>query len=45
MPGTPWPRSPPAHSISLKALPSLERPSRALADIAVTYDRLGRRTD
>ncbi|WP_331733300.1 helix-turn-helix domain-containing protein (plasmid) [Streptomyces sp. NBC_00080] len=34
-----------AHSISLKALPSIERRSRALSDIAVTYDRLGRRTD
>ncbi|MFJ6898233.1 XRE family transcriptional regulator [Streptomyces hokutonensis] len=34
-----------ARSISLKALPSVERRSRALGDIAVTYDRLGRRTD
>ncbi|MEU5148713.1 hypothetical protein AB0G42_16175 [Streptomyces yangpuensis] len=31
--------------ISLKALPSVERRSRALGDIAVTYDRLGRRSD
>ncbi|WP_416968239.1 helix-turn-helix domain-containing protein [Streptomyces sp. 4F14] len=34
-----------ARSISLKALPSGERRSRALSDIAVTCDRLGRRTD
>ncbi|MER7986488.1 hypothetical protein ABTY53_12925 [Streptomyces noursei] len=34
-----------ARSISLKALPSVERRSRALGDIAVTYDRLGRRMD
>lgn len=34
-----------ARSISLKALPSVERRSRALGDIAVTYDRLGRRAD
>lgn len=34
-----------ARSISLKALPSVERRSRALGDIAVTYDRLSRRTD
>ncbi|WP_240001415.1 helix-turn-helix domain-containing protein [Streptomyces sp. ST1015] len=34
-----------ARSIPLKALPSVERRSRALGDIAVTYDRLGRRTD
>ncbi|OLO25928.1 transcriptional regulator [Streptomyces sp. MNU77] len=34
-----------ARAISLKALPSVERRSRALGDIAVTYDRLGRRTD
>lgn len=34
-----------ARSISLKALPSVERRSRALSDIAVTYDRLGRRSD
>ncbi|GHI07557.1 hypothetical protein [Streptomyces cellostaticus] len=31
-----------ARSVSLKALPSVERRSRALSDIAVTYDRLGR---
>lgn len=34
-----------ARTISLKALPSVERRSRALGDIAVTYDRLGRRSD
>ncbi|MEV7284087.1 helix-turn-helix transcriptional regulator [Streptomyces sp. NPDC093252] len=34
-----------ARSISLKQLPSVERCSRALSDIAVTYDRLGRRSD
>jgi len=34
-----------ARAISLKALPSVERRSRALGDIAVTYDRLGRRSD
>ncbi|WP_075737956.1 helix-turn-helix domain-containing protein [Streptomyces acidiscabies] len=34
-----------ARSISLKSLPSVERRSRALGDIAVTYDRLGCRTD
>jgi hypothetical protein len=34
-----------ARSIPLEALPSLERRSRALGDIAVTYDRLGRRSD
>ncbi len=34
-----------ARKISLKALPSVERRSRALGDIAVTYDRLGRRSD
>ncbi|MGN5630491.1 XRE family transcriptional regulator [Streptomyces sp. AC154] len=34
-----------ARSISFKALPSVERRSRALSDIAVTYDRLGRRSD
>jgi hypothetical protein len=34
-----------ARSIPLKALPSVERRSRALSDIAVTYDRLGRRSD
>lgn len=34
-----------ARSISLKALPSVKRRSRALGDIAVTYDRLGRRTE
>ncbi|MFB7999720.1 XRE family transcriptional regulator [Streptomyces sp. NPDC056002] len=34
-----------ARAISLKALPSVERRSRALGDIAVTYDRLGRRCD
>ncbi|MCP2259872.1 hypothetical protein LX15_003581 [Streptoalloteichus tenebrarius] len=34
-----------ARSISLKELPSVERRSRALSDIAVTYDRLGRRSD
>ncbi|WND40755.1 XRE family transcriptional regulator (plasmid) [Streptomyces sp. BB1-1-1] len=34
-----------ARAISLKALPSVERRSRALGDIAVTYDRLGRRND
>jgi hypothetical protein len=34
-----------ARSISLKALPSVERRFRALSDIAVTYDRLGRRSD
>ncbi|GGR80792.1 hypothetical protein GCM10010269_19930 [Streptomyces humidus] len=34
-----------ARAISLKALPSVERRSRTLCDIAVTYDRLGRRSD
>jgi hypothetical protein len=34
-----------ARTISLKALPSVECRSRALGDIAVTYDRLGRRSD
>lgn len=34
-----------ARLISLKALPSVERRSRALGDIAITYDRLGRRGD
>ncbi|WP_328582311.1 hypothetical protein [Streptomyces sp. NBC_00370] len=34
-----------ARTIPLKALPSVERRSRALGDIAVTYDRLGRRGD
>ncbi|MFF4188503.1 XRE family transcriptional regulator [Streptomyces sp. NPDC001691] len=34
-----------ARTISLKALPSVERRSRAFGDIAVTYDRLGRRSD
>jgi hypothetical protein len=34
-----------ARAISLKGLPSVERRSRALGDIAVTYDRLGRRVD
>lgn len=34
-----------ARSISLNALPSVERRSRALGDIAVAYDRLGRRGD
>ncbi|MFE1476643.1 helix-turn-helix domain-containing protein [Streptomyces cyaneofuscatus] len=34
-----------ARTIPLKALPSVERRSRALGDIAVTYDRLGRRND
>ncbi|MER6121388.1 XRE family transcriptional regulator [Streptomyces sp. NPDC001795] len=34
-----------ARTISLRALPSVERRSRALGDIAVTYDRLGRRSD
>ena len=34
-----------ARSIPLKALPSVERRSRALSDIATTYDRLGRRSD
>jgi hypothetical protein len=34
-----------ARSTSLKALPSVERRSRALGDIAITYDRLGRRSD
>jgi hypothetical protein len=34
-----------ARAISLKALPSVERRSRALGDIAITYDRLGRRSD
>ncbi len=34
-----------AHSFPLNALPSVERRSRALADIAVTYDHLGRRID
>lgn len=34
-----------ARSISLKELPSVERRSRALSDIVVTYDRLGRRSD
>ncbi|MFF8535852.1 XRE family transcriptional regulator [Streptomyces sp. NPDC015532] len=34
-----------ARAISLKALPSVERRSRALGDIAVTYDRLGRRSN
>ncbi|MFI5822790.1 XRE family transcriptional regulator [Streptomyces rishiriensis] len=34
-----------ARAVSLKALPSVERRSRALCDIAVTYDRLGRRSD
>ncbi|WP_394426442.1 XRE family transcriptional regulator [Streptomyces sp. SGAir0957] len=34
-----------AHSLPLSALPSVERRSRALGDIAATYDRLGRRTD
>ncbi|CAL9331422.1 hypothetical protein SUDANB178_00075 [Streptomyces sp. enrichment culture] len=33
-----------AHALSLNALPSVERRSRALGDIAVTYDRLGRRS-
>ncbi|MEV4339117.1 CRISPR-associated protein Cas5 [Streptomyces sp. NPDC049590] len=34
-----------ARTISLEALPSIERRSRALGDIAVAYDRLGRRSD
>ncbi|MER6913903.1 XRE family transcriptional regulator [Streptomyces sp. NPDC000594] len=34
-----------ASAIPLDALPSLERRSRALGDIALTYDRLGRRTE
>ncbi|MEU9254484.1 hypothetical protein AB0D66_21845 [Streptomyces sp. NPDC048270] len=34
-----------ARGISLKALPSVERRSRALGDVAVTYDRVGRRSD
>ncbi|MEV7282437.1 hypothetical protein [Streptomyces sp. NPDC093111] len=34
-----------ASAIPLEALPSLERRSRALGDIALTCDRLGRRTD
>ncbi|MFF4205757.1 helix-turn-helix domain-containing protein [Streptomyces sp. NPDC001668] len=34
-----------ARSVSLKALPSVERRSRALSDVAVTYDQLGRRSD
>ncbi|MCX5336854.1 helix-turn-helix domain-containing protein [Streptomyces sp. NBC_00140] len=34
-----------ARTIPLKALRSVERRSRALGDIAVTYDRLGRRSD
>ncbi|MFF4988086.1 hypothetical protein ACFY19_12905 [Streptosporangium saharense] len=34
-----------ARLISLKALPSVERRSRALGDVAITYDRLGRRGD
>ncbi|WP_416971997.1 helix-turn-helix domain-containing protein [Streptomyces sp. 4F14] len=34
-----------ARTISLEALPSVERRSRALGDIAVTYDRLGRRSE
>ncbi|MCY0923098.1 XRE family transcriptional regulator [Streptomyces sp. H27-G5] len=34
-----------ARAVLLKALPSVERRSRALGDIAVTYDRLGRRSD
>ncbi|WP_055531507.1 hypothetical protein [Streptomyces graminilatus] len=34
-----------AQTIPLKALPSVERRSRALSDIAVTYDRLGRHSD
>ncbi|WP_405588055.1 hypothetical protein [Streptomyces sp. NBC_01190] len=34
-----------ARTISLKALPSVERRFRALGDIAITYDRLGRRSD
>ncbi|MEU9337915.1 helix-turn-helix domain-containing protein [Streptomyces sp. NPDC048290] len=34
-----------ASTIPLEELPSLERRSRALGDIALTYDRLGRRTD
>ncbi|MFF2065142.1 helix-turn-helix domain-containing protein [Streptomyces sp. NPDC058200] len=34
-----------ARTISLKALPSVERRSRALGDIAITYDRLGRRSE
>ncbi|MFD7552169.1 helix-turn-helix domain-containing protein [Streptomyces sp. NPDC059816] len=34
-----------ASAIPLDALPSLERRSRALGDIALTYDSLGRRTD
>ncbi|MFD7919682.1 XRE family transcriptional regulator [Streptomyces sp. NPDC059740] len=34
-----------AHSLPLNALPSVERRSRALGDIAVTYSYLGRRAD
>lgn len=34
-----------ARTIPLNALPSVERRSRALSDIAATYDRLGRRSD
>ncbi|MFE7134775.1 XRE family transcriptional regulator [Streptomyces sp. NPDC057638] len=34
-----------ARTIPLRALPSIERRSRALSDIAHTYHRLGRRTD
>jgi transcriptional regulator with XRE-family HTH domain len=34
-----------ARAISLAQLPSVERRSRALGDIAITYDRLGRRGD
>ncbi|MEY9839567.1 XRE family transcriptional regulator [Streptacidiphilus sp. EB103A] len=34
-----------ARSIPLAALPSIERRSRALGDIAITYERLGRRSD
>jgi hypothetical protein len=34
-----------ARTIPLKELPSLERRSRGLADIALTFERLGRRTE
>ncbi|MQS38296.1 XRE family transcriptional regulator [Streptomyces katsurahamanus] len=34
-----------ARAVPLRALPSIERRSRALSDIAFTYHRLGRRTD